>query len=294
MVTLDQLQVFAQVVDSGSFTAAARELHRVQSAVSYAIANLEDQLDVELFDRSGRRPKLTEAGVSLLADVRSVNSRVDGLMARARWLSEHPEPRVALAVDVMFPMDALLTHLADFQERFPFVELEVYTESLGGVAQLVLDGVCDLGVGMSFGEIPAELVHRDALPIPSAMVANPDHPLSSLERGFPAAALEDHVQVVLTDRSGITAGQQRGVYGTRIWRVADLHTKRALLVGGFGWGSMPLHMVEDDIAAGRLVQISPEDWPGIRNIQLQLMTRRRHPPGLAGSWLLERVAPPVP
>ncbi|MGC7974414.1 LysR family transcriptional regulator, partial [Salmonella enterica] len=76
-LSLDQLRDFVQVADSGSFLAAARKLSRAQSAVSYAIATLEDQLGVLLFDRSGYRPQLTSPGVALLADARQVLDHVD-------------------------------------------------------------------------------------------------------------------------------------------------------------------------------------------------------------------------
>lgn len=82
--TLDQLRVFVAVIDCGSFSRAARELHRTQSVISYTIANLEAQLNVELFDRSKRKPTLTEAGKALLADARTVGMKVDAMRARAK------------------------------------------------------------------------------------------------------------------------------------------------------------------------------------------------------------------
>lgn len=290
MVTLDQLHLFTQVAAAGSFSAAARELGRAQSAVSYAIANLEAQLGVALFDRSGHRPALTEAGEALLGDARSVSSRVDALLARARWLaSREDEVRLGLAVDVLFPIDALIPQLAELKAQFAHVALEVHTEALGGVARLVLEGRCDLGVGMSFGDIPAALDHRLAIEVPSVGVAAASHPLAQLEPGFAPEMLEDHIQIVLTDKSGITKGQQRGVLSSTIWRVADLHTKRALLLAGFGWGTMPLHLVETDLHAGTLAPIHHGNLTQPFTLELHVMWRRAEPPGPAGRWLLDRL-----
>ena len=98
--TLDQLSIFAAVVDCGGFSAAARQLKRSQSVVSYAIANLEDQLQVKLFERHGtRQPRLTEAGAALLMDARRVLSGLDRLRARTRALQQGLEAEIVVAVD---------------------------------------------------------------------------------------------------------------------------------------------------------------------------------------------------
>lgn len=289
MITLDQLKVFICIVDSGSFTAAARQLNRAQSAVSTAVANLEGQLDIQLFDRRGHRPALTEAGRTLLGDARSVASRVDSLLERANWLADNPEPRVSLAVDVMFPIASLLGHLADFEMAFPYVELEVHTAALGGVAELVLDGACDIGVGMSSGDIPVDLAAQRAIAVPSVAVASATHSLAKLEPGFERRWVDDAVQIVLTDRSALADDQQRGVFSSRNWRVADLHTKREMLIAGFGWGSMPAHMVQDDLDHARLVQLEPQGVPTRVELWLHAIVRRSDPLGPASRWLHERL-----
>src|SRR6266567_4430276 len=106
-VTLDQLRTFVAAVDEGSFSAAGRKLRRAQSVVSQTLANLEAQLGVKLFDRSGRYPRLTEEGRSLLIDARSIASNIDGFKARARAMRGGLEPELSVAMDVMYPMAAL-------------------------------------------------------------------------------------------------------------------------------------------------------------------------------------------
>lgn len=102
-LTLDQMRSFVAVVDSGSFRAAAARLSRVQSGVSVAIANLETQLGVLLFDRSGHRPVLTAEGQALLANARDILLRVDAMRARARGMGEGVELELAISVDTLFP-----------------------------------------------------------------------------------------------------------------------------------------------------------------------------------------------
>src|ERR1700749_1139948 len=97
-VSLDQLRTFIAAVDEGSFSAAARKLLRAQSVVSETVSNLEDQIGVPLFDRSGRYPKLTPAGVVLLADARSIITRVDLLKGRAQSMAAGAPTLIAVVV----------------------------------------------------------------------------------------------------------------------------------------------------------------------------------------------------
>ncbi len=145
-LTLDQMDVFLAVVEAGSFSAAARALHRAQSAVSYAIARIEEELEVTLFDRSGRTPVLTPAGQALVGDVRAVRARVDDLVGRARVFSSGVEPRLAVAIDVFFPARALRMALQEFDARYPEVELVLYSSVMSETRALVLDGSCQVAV----------------------------------------------------------------------------------------------------------------------------------------------------
>ena len=102
------------------------------------------------------------------------------------------------------------------------------------------------------------------------------------------AVLDDHTQLVLTDRSRLTDGQEFGVLSVRTWRLGDLGAKHALLRAGLGWGNMPEHMVRDDLRDGRLVQLRASDQP-VYPFALHLIHRADTPPGPAGSWLAERL-----
>lgn len=290
-ITLDQLRVFLAVVEEGSFSKAAKRLRRVQSAVSYSIANLERLLDVPLFDRAGRIPVLTEAGRAILVDARAVDERVDRLHARARSIASGVEGRISIAVEMMFPQAALLTGLAAFNERYPSVDLHLRTEALGAVTQAVLDGECQLGISIDLGAFPRSLVVRPLTTIEMVPVAAPSHRLAQLDAQIAEEDLSGEVQIVITDRSARTAGVDHGVLSDRTWRVADLEAKRALMVAGFGWGSMPTHVVREDLEQGKLVPLSIGRWAGAP-VQLALVSiaRAADPPGTAGRWLLEHLA----
>src|ERR1700737_2560769 len=98
-VSLDQLRTFIAAVDEGSFSAAGWKLRRVQSVVSLLLSNLEGQMGVALFDRSGRYPKLTPEGVMLLADARNVVAGVDTMKARAKGMTSGLEPELSAVVE---------------------------------------------------------------------------------------------------------------------------------------------------------------------------------------------------
>jgi DNA-binding transcriptional LysR family regulator len=285
--TYDQLRIFLAVVDSGSFAGAGRRLGRAVSVVSYGIANLEAQLGVTLFERQGtRKPRLTDAGRAVLAEARTIGHGFDGLRAKVKGLLEGWEAEVVLAVDVMLPAARLGAVLRAFARHCPTVTMRLHVEALGAVSALVLDGQAGLGISgpLAMGIEGVERVAAGSVAL--VPVAAPDHPLARMERIAPGAGRE-HLQLVLTDRSPLTAGQDYAVLGTRTWRLADLGAKHALLREGIGWGNMPLPMIEADLRAGTLLRLEMPDQPG-GSYRFAGIWRRDAPPGPAASWLLHQ------
>jgi DNA-binding transcriptional LysR family regulator len=287
--TFDQLKVFLAVVETGSFAGAGRRLNRATSVISYAIANLEAQLGLSLFDREAtRKPTLTVAGQALLAEARTVAHGIDGLRAKAKGLLQGLEAEVHLAVDVMMPATRVSDVLKAFREAFPTVALRLSTEALGAVAALVLDGRASVGIG---GPVTTDIEGLERISVgsvPLIPVAAPDHPLAQAEK-LPPGAGREHIQLVLTDRSPLTQGRDFSVFSSRTWRLADLGSKHALLREGIGWGNMPVPMIEADLKSGALVHLSmPDHHGGI--YRFDAFHRTDTPPGPAGTWLLQRFA----
>jgi DNA-binding transcriptional LysR family regulator len=289
-VSLDQLRAFIAAVDEGSFSAGARKLHRAQSAVSELVSNLEAQLGVALFDRSERYPKLTPAGIQLVADARSVVANVDLLKARAKGISRGLESELSAVVDVLFPIEAIAESAKEFRDRFPRTPLRLYVEALGGAYQPVLDGRCSLGVVGSLPIAPDGMTLERLQGLPMIMVAAREHPLALFNGVIPKTELAKHVQLVLTDRSELTAGREFGVMSPLTWRLGDLFAKHAFLLKGLGWGGMPLHAVKQDLSEGRLVKLTIEDLAEeslVLPMSAAYLTAK--PPGPAGRWLIERL-----
>ena len=145
-LTLDQMRVLVAVADAGSFSAAARKLGRVQSAISQAIQTLETTLGLSLFDRSGKTPQLTDAGKALVGDARGLIAGARAIRARAQSMAEDVEPELTLAVDSMLPIPLLMESLKALRVAFPLLPASVYTEALGGAEQRLRDGAARLAI----------------------------------------------------------------------------------------------------------------------------------------------------
>jgi DNA-binding transcriptional LysR family regulator len=280
-VTLDQLRTFIAAVDEGSFSAAGRKLRRAQSVVSQTLANLEAQLGVRLFDRSARYPRLTEEGRSLLADARSVANDVDEFKARARAIREGLEPELSVAMDVMYPMEALTRAAVHSRKTYPHTPLRLYVEALGGVIKPVLDRNCSIGVIGSLPLVPDELRSEPLLNVPFVTVVGPSHLLAKSGGVVSASAIAKHVQLVPTDRTVLSEGRDFGVLSPLTWRLADMGAKHAFLKAGLGWGHMPLHMVKPDLDSGALIKIRVEGVPRAPTMPMSVVFRKDAPAGPA-------------
>lgn len=288
-LNLDQLRIFVAVVDQGGFSAAARHLRRAQSAVSHAIANLEGALGVSLFDRSEWKPQLSANGRALLPDARAVLARTDKIKFRAKSLSQGLETELSIVVDVFFPVDALVVLVSSFKQEFPNVVFRLRTEVLGGVPEMVLTGGYCLGIQGTLPDISPELASHMILEVELEPVAAPGHPLAGRKR-IVREELQEHTQIVLSDRSTSTEGRTFSVFSDQQVRTSDLGSKHAMLGAGLGWGFMPLSVVEEDLRTGRLVVLElAERAPRSRRMPLHLIHRHDAPPGLAGQWLMKRL-----
>jgi DNA-binding transcriptional LysR family regulator len=285
-LTLDQMRVLVAVAETGSFSAAARKLGRVQSAISQAVQTMEQALQLTLFDRSRKTPTLTDLGAAVLEDARAVLARTHALQARARGMRDDLEPELTLAVESAFPMPLLMKSLEALRGAFPALPATLFTEGLGGARETLMSGDARMAIypipGGPTPDLQAEFLARIAL----APVAAADHPLARLGRAARREDLEAHVQLVLTGRNAYAQSLRGGVVSPHIWRFVDQTTRLEFLLSGFGWCNMPLHLIEEHVAAGRLARLEilhgdpPPEFP------LYVVSTRARPLGRAGRWLV--------
>ena len=290
-LTLDQIRIFLAVADTGSFSKAAKRLNRAQSAVTYGIQKLEAQAGIALFDRTAYRPALTEAGRALLPRARRIAEETNAFRDIARSLASGLEAELTIVLDSMFPMRAVVEALRAFTAKFPTVTPRIYVQSLGAAAELVLDGTCMIGLLPLFFSDMANLKRFPLLTVDLVAVVAPDHPLAALDGPIDRDVLQQHVQLVLTDRSSLTAGRDYGVLSSRTWRLADLGAKHSMLLAGLGWGNMPSHQVQNDLEQGRLKTIRPMKFDS-RAAQLPMCGAylADHRLGPAGQWMIEHLS----
>lgn len=290
-ITLDQLRTFVAAVDTGSFSAAGRHLGRAQSVVSQTLATMEERLGITLFDRTARYPVLTVQGESLVADARTVLSSMNSFKGRARNLSEGLEPSVVVTVDVMVPFDIVSKAASAFEERFPTTDLHLSVEALGATVASVLEGRSMFAITGPLALESHSLTTQPFYNVPMCAVASPAHPVAGMARAITREELSAHRQLVLADRSELTAGRQFGVLSPSAWRVYDLSAKLAFLKAGLGWGAMPRDVVAGDLRHGTLVELeilgADPAWAVMKMYSAWLSSR---PPGIAGRWLLDRLS----
>jgi DNA-binding transcriptional LysR family regulator len=293
-VSLDQLRTFIAAAEEGNFSAAGRRLRRAQSVVSQTLANLEGQIGVRLFDRGGRVPTLTDEGRALLARARAVATEVDLFKARAKGLANGLETELSLVVDAMFPVTVLACAAAAFQVQFPAIPLRLHVEMWEAVADPVLDGRCAIGLMGSLPPAPPpappQFSRERLLTVKAIKVVSPRHPLAAHRALIPMSVLCEHIQLVHADHANVWRAGRFGLLSPRIWRLCDLAAKHHFLRAGFGFGIMPLHMVEADLASGELVEIKVEDDPPEGHaIVMSAVHLTNSPLGPAGRWFVDRI-----
>ncbi|MBB5752301.1 LysR family transcriptional regulator [Prosthecomicrobium pneumaticum] len=285
-LTLDQLRVFVAVVETGSFSGAARQLRRVQSAVSQAMQTLEETLGVALFDRAGRTPKVTEAGAALVVDARAILRDAERLKDKARAITEDIEPSLPVAIDPILSPTVIVGALRRFSRTFPDVPLTVMTEPLAGPERRLRDG----DVRLAFHSWPMggdlDVERRFLVGYPMIPVVAMNHPLAREAEPVPRAVLERHRQLVMTD--GRPTQPAASVISRDVWRFIDMPTRVSFLFAGFGWCNMPVHLVARAIASGRLKAIATENRQSFE-IPISAVNLVSRPLGRAGRWLVDEM-----
>ncbi len=252
MLSLDQLLVLETIERTGSFTAAAVELHRATSAVSYAIKTLESELDLELFDRSGHRASLTAAGRIVLDGAREVLEHARSLERTAKVLRNVWEPRLSVVLDGLLPMRPVVSTMQRFIELSAPTRVELTVDYLEGVEEQFEEREADLMIALD----PRPDPHRSArplAPVEMVLVVGRTHPLSRLKRPVRRADLRKHVELVVAAPSRHTGRAPPLALGsTQLMQWPDFPSKLEALLAGLGYGWLPRHLSAAALEAGSL------------------------------------------
>ncbi|MCV9966924.1 LysR family transcriptional regulator [Pararhizobium sp. BT-229] len=287
VVSMDQLEAFVAAAKHGSFSAAGRALRKAQSAVSTQVANLEEDLGLDLFDRSGRNPVLTSAGERLLPEAKVILDRREHLIGVASSFEAHVETRLVAAIDELYPDREMGALFSEFASRFPHVELELLFPMMEDVSRLVLDGKADVGVMWRQEDLPAELGFQTLGWVPLKMVCAKDHPLAKVDVGW--EELKRYRQIMVAVRSE-GAAKQRLRTAAEIWWVESQWVILQLVKQGIGWALVPDHVIAHSPYAPELVTPALQFGDGQFPVALEMVWHKQRPCGPAAKWLRRRLA----
>jgi DNA-binding transcriptional LysR family regulator len=275
--SLEQWAVLAAVVDAGGFAQAAAALNRSQSAISYAIARLQESLDLPLLATEGRKSVLTPHGKTLLARSRALVKDLGTLELLARSLKQGWESELKLVVDAAFPRARLLDIVGELQSTCPSTQIQLADVVLSGAEQALTEGSADVVVT---SHVPPGFLSDWLLDVKFVAVARPDHPLLLLERDLTTDDLVRHVQAVVRD-SGTLHPRDDGWLGAeRRFTVSSMEASLATILAGLAYAWLPEHMLADQLQSGALRRL-PLVTGASRNVSLNLVLVQSNVPGPA-------------
>jgi DNA-binding transcriptional LysR family regulator len=308
-LTPEALTMMDIIARTGSFAAAARELGKVPSALTYSVRQLEDALDVLLFDRSSRQARLTAAGTELLNEGRRLLAEMDAVANRVHRVSTGWETQLTIAADAIVSRQTLFELCEAFYAlrppelhggAGPGTRLRLRTEVMAGTVEALMLGSADLAIGLPADTLaPAGIEIRPLGDAALVFVVAPRHPLAGVEEPLTDAVLRQHRGVAVADSaqrmSPLTINIQPG---QDILTVSSMQAKLEAQMMGLGVGFLPELLVREHVAAGRLVV--KEVARQRRAVTLSYGWRsaaapqpQKAPQGLALQWWLQQLESPT-
>ncbi|MCO7627078.1 LysR family transcriptional regulator [Pseudomonas fluorescens] len=282
MASQEVLLAFVQAATQGSFSAAARKLGRSQSTISAAVASLEIDLDLELFDRSSRKPTLTPAGHVMLQRAEAILAATNRMEMSARQLAQGVEPKLTVAISDTYQSARFEAALVGFEQRYPDLELECLIAECDDLIELVQRGRAHLAFAEMQDTYPPDLVTSTvAERTDLALFVKGDHVLTRVAR-VDQQVLEQHRELRLATIVNPYDSRAKG----RVWSAPSYLMLMEMAEMGFGWAALPRWLVAR-FGNGSLVELTVRGWP--KPVYVDALWSRIYPPGPAGSWLLSKM-----
>src|SRR6478609_4642078 len=255
VLTPDALSLLQSVAQAGSFAAAARQLGLVPSAVTYRIRQIEDALDVLLFDRASRQAVLTEAGAELLREGGRLLQEIDAVSNRVRRVATGWEPQFTVAVDSVMSQTTVMDLVQAFYELKPPTRLRLRNETLSGTLEALTSGQADLALGIPIE--PGTLAGLQSRPMGElafVYAVAPHHPLAAASEPLTDEILNRHRAVAAADSAQRGTGISFGLLaGQDVLTVPTMHAKVEAQLRGLGGGFVPEPMARPHVTSGRFV-----------------------------------------
>jgi molybdate transport repressor ModE-like protein len=293
VLTPDALALLQAVSQAGSFAAAARELGLVPSAVTYRIRQIEDALDVLLFDRSSRQARLTEAGAELLREGGRLLLEIDAVANRVKRVATGWESELTIAVDTVISCATVMELAESFTAIAPTTRLRLRDESLSGTLEALTSGHCDLSIGVALEPGATTGIHGKELgELAFVFAVAPHHPLAAMKEPLKDELLQKHRAIAVADSVQRGTAMTLGLLaGQDVLTVPTMRTKLDAQLRGLGGGFVPEPMARPYVEAGRLVVKEVER--ASRLTRVSYAWRNSEQPGRALQWWLQQLERPA-
>lgn len=295
VLTPSALAMLKAIADTGSFAAAARQSHMVPSALTYRVRQMEEALDVLLFDRSARRARLTEAGIELLSEGALLLANIDAVANRVKRVATGWEPQLTIAVDSVIDPATVMELCTSFFALDPPTRLRLRTETLSGTVESLASGRADLALGVVLdAAVRADLRREPLGKVLFVFVVAPHHPLAHATEPLTDETLRRYRAVTVADSTPQGTGLSLGLLpGQDVFTVATMPAKLDAQIRGLGVGFLPTCLVQPYVDTGRLV-IKRVDRPEYQ-VPVSYAWRKgtKAVQGRALRWWLDRLQQPV-
>ncbi|MEP6723672.1 MAG: LysR family transcriptional regulator [Variovorax sp.] len=285
----DTVEVFLAVIDRGSFSAAARSLGRVPSAVSMTIAHLEAELALPLFDRSGREPRPTAAARSLEPQARLLAAQLKALQVQALGLTQGLENHLTLAIAPELLSAPWSAPLAALAQEHPLLEVEVLAAPQADALEMLHTGRAQLALVFERPSIDGREGFQEVASELLVAVIAPNHPVFvAAGRRLREQHLTNTRQVVVAGRD-LASSDPRLVFARHIWRSDNAQAALSLIKAGVGWGWLPRSFVQPHVAAGELVEIEFENLSNGLDLWVDVVWSKERPLGLGAQRFIQLI-----
>ena len=262
-ITLEALLVLDAIDNRGSFAAAAEQLNKVPSALSYIVQKLEEQLSITLFVRQGRRSVLTPAGRHLLEEGRKVLGAVSKISEQAQTIAHGWEPKLRIGIDSILDNQPLMEVLAKFLADYPNIEVDISEHVMNGTWEALQEDRVDVVIGAPSPVPNYQGIRTVALgSLSQVLVASPNHPISRLSAPVSKADIEDYRTVIVHDSArNAVPWTSNVIEQSQHFYVTSVSQKIAAIKAGIGVGFLPQARIAQLLVEKALVIIPTETPP---------------------------------
>ncbi len=289
-MTYEQLLALQAIVREGTFRGAAERLHKSQSAVSHMLKKLEEDIGFLLLSREAYRPQLTAEGEIFYRQATRAIEQMQQLRTTAQNLTAKHEASVSLAVTATYPLSPVLNVIGQIRKEYPATDIKLSRENMAGPLERLLAQQADIIIATMDG-IPVDQVEAISFASVTIMpVAHPDFEAAQSPQMKSIQDMQRHTQIIVADSSSGTVSQSRDLLpGGLRWTVSDFAAKKEILLAGQGWGGLPTHMIDAELANGSLVPLNVEGYPP-RHSQLYLIRRRNSDSGIVSQAIWQQLS----